>query len=272
MTSRVDNFYTKYPEVFIDAIDKYIHDDDILIEPSCGDGRFCQYFEFNMIFDIFDDIKDDTLKSIFHKQDFLKSDLPQNAVFIGNPPFGKNAQLAIKFIQKCCESNARLICFILPEVFRNLQVQNKAFSPYYHLEHEEAYNEFEQNGKNISVSCVFQIWIKKSVRRSISKEETQSDLSECKYFTYYTKKEIKDLIPNERTLSIRRVGSKTPEITKGIHPSLEDHFIIQLNEDIDPEEFIESYNKINFIISPSTKQRHINKKDLNKQVNEHIAL
>ena len=164
MTSRVDNFYTKYPEVFIDAIDKYIHDDDILIEPSCGDGRFCQYFEFNMIYDIFDDIKDDALKDIFHKQDFLKSDLPQNAVFIGNPPFGKNAQLAIKFIQKCCESNARLICFILPEVFRNLQVQNKAFSPYYHLEHEEAYDEFEQNGKNISVSCVFQIWIKKECK------------------------------------------------------------------------------------------------------------
>ena len=68
--------------------------------------------------------------------------------------------------------------------------------------------------------------------------------------------------------SIRRVGSDTPKITKGIHDSLEDHFVIQLNDEVDENNFYDNYIKTEFKTSPSTKQKHISKRVLNEQVNE----
>ena len=43
----MDKFYTLHPELLISEINKYIHEDDLLIEPSCGNGSFVKYIKFH---------------------------------------------------------------------------------------------------------------------------------------------------------------------------------------------------------------------------------
>lgn len=267
-----DEFYTKHPEQFKSVIEKYIGSDDALIEPSCGDGAFLKMFDFDYAYDIVE--KTDSLS--FELKDFLTTklniDIPANSIYIGNPPFGKNSKLAIEFCKHCCDLDAKFIMFILPVIFKNETYQNKAFNIYYHLIESIDYNEFVKDGVDVKVECVFQIWQKQTTPRTI----TTQPATKPKFFSYIPRSKVKQLqsadntnnINNERIFSIRRVGSTTPQLTKGVHESLEDHYIIKLNEDVDINSFVQSYNSYNFTLSPSTKQKHITQQQLNQQINQ----
>ena len=206
----VDEFYTKYPERFKDVIMKYITDDDVLIEPSCGDGAFLKLFDFDAAYDIVEKVK----SPIFEQKDFLETnldnDIPTQCVFIGNPPFGKNSKLAIDFCKHCCELDAKYIMFILPIVFKNKSYQNKSFEKHYHLIESIDYNEFVRNGQDVKVECVFQVWQKRNDERI----ETKSSSIKPKYFAYIPHSKVtQELSNDERIYSIRRVGSTTPQLT-----------------------------------------------------------
>lgn len=264
-----DEFYTKHPEQFVDIINDYLQDveNPFLVEPSCGDGAFLNVLTFNLCFDIVKHVEHE----YFILKDFLTTtneDIPTDAVFIGNPPFGRNSSLAVKFCNHCCNLNARYIMFILPAVFNNEKYKQKAFMNNYELFESFEYNEFVQNGKNVKVETVFQIWHRNDEIKPIIKPKDVK--IKPKYFKYINRKTVlsDDFKPNDRIFSIRRVGSTTPELTLGVHESLEDHFIIELNENVNISSFIEKYNEHEFDISPSTKQKHINQNDLNKQVNK----
>ena len=259
-----DEFYTKHPECFKSIILKYINSDDILIEPSCGDGAFLKLFEFSGAYDIVEKVESEA----FEQKDFLtttnENDIPEDSVYIGNPPFGKNSDLAIKFCQHCCELKAKYIMFILPCVFKNTSYQDKAFDKYYHLLESVDYNEFIKDGKDITVECVFQVWQRQNKERDTT---TKSKINP-KFFSYIPRSKVKDLNPdNERVFSIRRVGSTTPELTPGIHESLEDHYVIRLNDNVSIDDFVNTYKAFKFELSPSTKQKHITQQKLNEQIN-----
>lgn len=267
-----DEFYTKQPEVFKEIIDDYLEllDFKFLVEPSCGNGAFLKLFDFDLCYDIVKRVEHEK----FVLKDFLTTtndEIPINSTFIGNPPFGKNSSLAIQFCNHCCELQAKYIMFILPVVFRNKKYQSKAFTNDYQFMEEFEYNQFIKDGKNVSVECVFQIWQRNEnkLNKTNSKIIPKQTTIKPHYFRYISKSEInsKKYSPTDRTFSIRRVGSKTPELTDGIHSSLEDHFVIELNDNVDISSFINNYNNYNFTLSPSTKQKHINKDDLNKQLN-----
>ena len=111
----MDEFYTHEPNKLLKFIQKYITNNDILIEPSCGDGSFLNILKFTKCYDIIKKVDTD----IFQCKDFLQiNDIEPDACFIGNPPFGKNSKLAIEFCKHCCELKAKYIMFILPEVFK----------------------------------------------------------------------------------------------------------------------------------------------------------
>lgn len=261
----MDEFYTKHPELFKKLIQKYITPKDILIEPSCGDDAFLKLFEFSGAYDIVKKVDDD----IFEQKDFLTTtnepdDIPEDSVYIGNPPFGINSTLAIKFCRHCCDLHAKYIMFILPVVFSNSSYQDKAFDSHYHLLESIPYNEFTKGGKDVIVECVFQIWQRQEKERC---KTSKSNITP-KFFTYITRSKVNKLNPDdERIFSIRRVGSTTPELTTGIHESLEDHYVIKLNYDVPVDEFVKTYNVFKFELSPSTKQKHITQQKLNEQVN-----
>jgi 16S rRNA A1518/A1519 N6-dimethyltransferase RsmA/KsgA/DIM1 with predicted DNA glycosylase/AP lyase activity len=116
-----DKFYTKkeivdlcYDNIKINLdIDK---NNDLIIEPSCGNGSFIEIIKNLSNKYIFLDIEPENEEII--KQDYLKykyiNDKYSKIHIIGNPPFGRQSSLTIKFIKKSCEFCDSL-SFILPK-------------------------------------------------------------------------------------------------------------------------------------------------------------
>ena len=110
----VNKFYTstKLVKKLINRIniDKY----DLIIEPDAGDGVFSKQINNILAFDLFPESAD------IVQQDWFTLDKEQfknykNILVIGNPPYGKNSSLALKFIKE--SSFANTVAFILPKSF-----------------------------------------------------------------------------------------------------------------------------------------------------------
>lgn len=132
------------------------------IEPSAGEGAFSDLLPSGSIaYDI------DPKGSNIIKADFFKVVLPTGnpIAIIGNPPFGKNSSMAVKFFNRAAGS-ADVIAFVLPKTFKKVSVQNR-LDDQFHLVHEEILPErsFIFNGEPKSVPTVFQIWVKRNERR-----------------------------------------------------------------------------------------------------------
>ncbi len=242
-----------------------------IIEPSCGSGEFLKLSVFNKTYDLtIDKQVIDKHKNIIFKQiDFLTTE-DKDAVYIGNPPFGINNKLAINFCRHCCALNAKYICFILPASFNKQSIQTKAFRHDYRLISSHPYNSFHViiggKTKNKNINCVFQIWKHENgyIREIINDMKTTN-----KYFKYIKHSDIDS--GDESIYSIRRVGSKTPELTHEIHPSHQDHYYIRFDTHVDTEIFISKYNKISFTFDDCTKQKNITKGRLNYIIDNEIA-
>jgi predicted RNA methylase len=162
----IDKYYTKpsVVEQCIKLVIQYIDilDSDLIIEPSAGDGSFIENIKKLSTNYKFYDLEPQ--HNEISKQDFLEFDYKEltqqytNIHIIGNPPFGRQASLAIKFIKKCCLfSNS--ISFILPKSFKKDSMK-KYFTKHYHLIYQIDLleNSFLVNGMESDVPCVFQIW------------------------------------------------------------------------------------------------------------------
>jgi len=172
----IDKFYTK-PDVAAQCIqwtsdNISINKTDILIEPSAGNGSFIEGMrglsDICKFYDIAPEHGD------IEKRDFLEFDsiselgdigLNQKIHVIGNPPFGRQSSLAIKFIKKAC-SFAHSISFILPNSFKKGSLRNK-IPRNFHLLFESYLldTSFSVEGDDVNVPCVFQIWEKRDVLR-----------------------------------------------------------------------------------------------------------
>lgn len=164
----LDQFYTK-PKIAKYCFDKaieIIQKEGITftkyLEPSAGTGSFYTMLPANKLGIDLDPKINEVIKA-----DFLTySDLTDIYFTIGNPPFGKNSNLAIKFFNKCATVSIA-IGFIVPKTFKKNSVKSK-LDPYFHLifEQDLPTNSFEFKGSDKGVPCVFQIWIKKSEKRN----------------------------------------------------------------------------------------------------------
>ena len=175
-SKKLSQYYTK-----IDIAKKCIEEiktlinlkEYIIVEPSAGTGSFCDFItEYNKICI---DIEPKNEKII--KMDYFDFVPKKNLkyIVIGNPPFGKNSNLAIKFFNHSDYSD--YICFILPKTFKKPSVINR-LNPYFHLKYENdlPLNSFIFNNKEYSVPCVFQIWKKEKIKREKIKIKTKSSL------------------------------------------------------------------------------------------------
>jgi predicted RNA methylase len=194
-SKELDQFYTNQTiakKLYSQLESKFDLSDYYLLEPSAGSGSFSDLFHQNSLAcDL------DPKKEYIQKQDFFDID---NEIFndkkvftIGNPPFGKNSSLAIKFVNKAAEFSD-YIAFILPKTFKKISVHNK-ISLNMHLLYEEELplNSFIFNGQEYSVPCVFQIWEKRNIPRV--KIETKKETA----LLDFTNKSSADF-------AIRRVG------------------------------------------------------------------
>lgn len=166
----LDQFYTK-KSVALDLFNRFnaivllngLNKNDWL-EPSAGDGAFFDLMPENKLgLDL--DVKNPKVI----KANFLNYELPKkDYIVLGNPPFGKNSSLAVRFFNKAA-SNAVLIGFVVPKTFKKDSVKNK-LNRHFHLIHEEDLknNSFEFEGKDYDVPCVFQVWIKRDNLRELA--------------------------------------------------------------------------------------------------------
>ena len=218
-----DQFFTKLKVVklCLELISKFVVDVDIFIEPSAGSGNFYNQLPANKRIGL--DIESQFQEII--ECDFLKWDLPNNLLgekvcFVGNPPFGKNSSLAIKFFNRSALLGDS-ICFILPRTFRKSSVINR-LNEFFHLQHQIILpeNSFELiDGTSYSVPTVFQIWIKKDFKRE--KIKTNSKHPDWEW----TSKEYANI-------SIRRVGINAGKVFNHTNVSESSHYFLK-TKDID---------------------------------------
>lgn len=190
----VDKYYTN-PDIARSCIEKILHlvpysSEYTWIEPSAGAGAFVNAFQ-GPICAI--DIEPDAPN--IEKADFMTWEPPSGPrIFIGNPPFGRQASMARKFMARAAALDAAWIAFILPRSFEKPSLQS-CIPRNYHLILSERLvdNAFTVNGQPHHVPCVYQIWEKRTTNRALdSAEEPQG-------FSYVKATERYDMV-------VRRVG------------------------------------------------------------------
>lgn len=127
-----------------------------MVEPSAGTGSFLKLLPGgSLAYDV------DPKYPGIQTADFLKieieSDRDREIVIIGNPPFGKNTGMAVRFFNRAAR-RANVIAFIVPRTFRKASVVNR-LDRHFHLLREEPVpsNAFLFNSKPYNVPAVFQI-------------------------------------------------------------------------------------------------------------------
>ena len=262
----IDKYYTiqsvvdKCMEFIQDKIN--IGEDDLCIEPSAGNGAFIQGIKSLFRRYEFYDIEPENSEVV--KQDYLEYDHTNiinndNKIHVmGNPPFGRQSSLAIKFIKKSAEY-CDSISFILPKSFKKDSLK-KHFHLNFHLEHEYDIpeNSFIVDNKIHDVPCVFQIWIKKNTKRQLPIK-----LVPNKY--KFVKKE------ENHDISFRRVGVNAGDIDLTTeNKSTQSHYFIKF-DDILTDDLFEKLSQINFNSKNDTcGPKSISKQELIKEFNEII--
>jgi predicted RNA methylase len=237
-----------------------IQENDLCIEPSAGNGAF-----INGIKSLFKNYKFYDLEpenSEIIKQDYLEYDYNTINVknfnkihIIGNPPFGRQSSLAIKFIKKSieyCDS----ISFILPKSFKKESLK-KHFHLNFHLVYEYILpeNSFVVDEKTYNVPCIFQIWIKKDIHRKVTEK-----IFPNKY--KFVKKE------EEHDISVRRVGINAGDVdTNTNSKSIQSHYFIKFENTL-TDEIFNKLTKINYDCKHYTcGPKSISKQELIKEFN-----
>lgn len=130
------------------------------LEPSAGEGAFMDALtELSPSVEQVGCDLDPKHPSVI-QQDFLTWEAPAGKpwVVFGNPPFGKNAALAIQFFNRSA-GFANTIAFIVPRTFEKASVKNRLDSRFELVEEVAiAPLSFHHEGERVPVPCVFQIW------------------------------------------------------------------------------------------------------------------
>lgn len=257
----IDKFYTSNAVVdeCIALIKKtlQINENDLCIEPSAGNGAFingikslCDNFAFY-------DIEPENNEII--KLDFLKFNYGNignnNIHIIGNPPFGRQSSLAIKFIKKSCEF-CDSMSFILPKSFKKNSLK-KHVPLKFHLiyEYDIPCNAFIVSGSKHDVPCVFQIWKKQETNRFVPEKLSPKSFK-------FVKKE------KEHDISFRRVGVNAGKIDKKTeNKSFQSHYFIKFNNNIS-EEIFKQLESIQFDSNNTVGPKSISKQEVIEKYNK----
>lgn len=224
MKSReLDQFYTKKEiakKLFEIIQENFKLEKFTLVEPSAGTGSFSSLFHENSIaFDL-----EPKAKNII-QADFLSIDPIsafenyKNEIFtIGNPPFGKNSSLALKFLNHSAKFS-KFIAFILPKTFVKKSMIKK-IAPFLHcvMSIEIPKDAFIFNDESYDVPVFFQVWEKKDFPREVVSTEFTSDL-----FTFTTK--------DNADFAIRRVGGLSGKVIMNFEKySEQSHYYIKISD------------------------------------------
>lgn len=262
-----DKFYTKPDTVTVLLQQVQYSNYDLIVEPSAGCGNISIR------------IQDDLIKSNLpipiiaydiqpeHQQiqtfDFLNQISPEmlqskNCLIVGNPPFGAQASLAIKFFNRAASyTSVKTIAFIVPKSFRKPSIQDRLANTFLlgsELDIQE--NSFTLNNQDHSVPCIIQVWHRSRIIRLPFPKEKENQLYR---FTE----------PQLNVIAIRRVGGTAGRSQNVIDqiPSPESHYFI--TSDTIPKEYIvEHLNKIQWKHNNTVGPKSISKQEFITELNQ----
>lgn len=252
----VDKYYTKNTvvELCLNNIKKNVNieENDLVIEPSAGNGSFISGIKELTNNYVFYDLKPENDEIV--KQDYLKLNIDKidecKIHIIGNPPFGRQSSLAIKFIKKSCEF-CDSISFILPKSFKKDSLK-KTFPLNFHLVCEIDLPEYSFLVDDVehNVPCVFQIWVKKTILRIATEKLVPFN------FVFVEKTENPDI-------SFRRVGVYAGKIDKDIEDkSIQSHYFIKFTNKKSVDDNIDALSEINYDFNNTVGPKSISKQEL----------
>ena len=200
------------------------------LEPSAGSGAFFSQLpqEARMGLDL-DPKAEGIVAGDFFKFDPAVLPHANRIIVVGNPPFGKNSSLALRFLNEAA-GFADFIAFVLPQTFKKRSLLGR-IHPNLHLVAQldmEPYS-FEFEGEAYDVPCVFQVW----ERRAAAREIVDSPLSHPD-FSFST--------PSDADFAVRRVGGLAGKVIldyAAYSPS--SHYYIKAK---DPERCLEVFKQI----------------------------
>jgi len=254
----IDKYYTKdiVVDLCLNFVTTYIqiNSDDLIIEPSAGNGSFIKGIKLLTSNFKFYDLKPENEEIV--KQDYLLYDYNNikniygKIHIIGNPPFGRQSSLAIKFIKKSCEF-CNSISFILPKSFKKDSLK-KTFPLNFHLIFEIDLPEksFLVDGVEHNVETVFQIWEKKTTNRYVIEK------LEPLNFIFVKQTENPDI-------SFRRVGVNAGTIDIKIdEKSFQSHYFIKFTNGKSINDNITQLSKITYEFNNTVGPKSISKQEL----------
>jgi predicted RNA methylase len=254
----IDKYYTKdiVVELCLNLVKAHIpiNSNDLIIEPSAGNGSFITGIKSLSNNFIFYDLEPENEE--ITKQDYLLCDYVEmrskfdNIHIIGNPPFGRQSSLAIKFIKKSCEF-CNSISFILPKSFKKDSLK-KTFPLHFHLicEIDLPDKSFLVDGVEHNVPCVFQIWQKKNIKRLVIEKLEPIN------FIFVEKTDKPDI-------SFRRVGVNAGIIDINIDKkSAQSHYFIKFTNNKTVNDNIEQLSNIIYDFNNTVGPKSISKQEL----------
>jgi len=256
----IDKYYTKNTVVLqcINFIRQHlqISINDLIIEPSAGNGAFITLIKTLTNNYLFYDLEPEHNEII--QQDFLEFDhrsvrnqyANNNIHIIGNPPFGRQSSIAIKFIRNAC-SFCDTLSFILPKSFKKESMKNKIplnFHLLFEIDIES--NGFLVDNVEHDVPCVFQIWKKQNEVRMVPDKLIPIN------FEFVNKTDNPDI-------SFRRVGINAGTISTQIdNKSIQSHYFIKFINGLTINENLERLNNIQFQENNTVGPKSISKQEL----------
>ena len=261
----IDKFYTKKEVAMycINLFKEYVapNNDDLIIEPSAGNGGFIDAIKSLKCNYEFYDLEPEHEEIV--KQDYLlynttnnNNNNTQKIHIVGNPPFGRQSSLAIKFIKKSCHF-CTSISFILPKSFKKDSLK-KTFPLNFHMLYETDLpeNSFLVNAKEHDVPCIFQIWVKKTYNREVSAK------LEPHNFIFVEK-------TNNPSISIRRVGVNAGTIdVNSANKSVQSHYFIRFTNTNSLKKNLDLLKSVVYDSNNTVGPKSIGKQELIKEFNK----
>lgn len=254
VSRNLDKFYTK-PLVVERCLSLLpLAQYDCVVEPSAGDGAWSCHFPECIAIDIHPD------HPSIRQGDFLKLNLETELVgkkvlVVGNPPFGRQCSLAIRFFNKSASyPEVQTIAMIFPKSFRKVSIQ-KRLDLNFHLEREtDVSDTFLLDGKDYDVPCVFHVWQRQNKQRVVPEMPKLS----CPYVTFTTIKKIRG---GDILVAVRRVGFYAGRSYPYNGQNQQTHYFLVVKE-VRPEEVINYLNSVEWSHNDTTGPRSISKRQL----------
>lgn len=204
---KLDKYYTK-PEIAAkcyEYLQKRIKiSEQTFLEPSAGGGVFLPLLPRYEAYDILPEGENIT------QADFLQLELPRtNYITIGNPPFGKRSKLAIEFFNHAAKFST-IIAFIVPVSFMKWSVQKELDWDFHLMDYLYLpENSFLFEGKDYSIRCVFQIWVRGELSRDLRLQKAPSiSHPDFQLWQYNATQEAKKYVDKDWEFALYRQGYK----------------------------------------------------------------